>query len=100
MQCRHCIHAREPFAGDQCHQRWEIRRICSAAGGFSHYQGVQCQKADLEYRNVGDKLEYQESASLLLFCEVLVDDLIASGLVRESTPGFVQQQAVFTLWDG
>lgn len=49
---------------------------------------------------MGDKLEYQEPASLLLFCQVLVDNLIASGLVRESTPGFVQQQAVLTLWDG
>lgn len=49
---------------------------------------------------MGDKLEDQESASLLLFCEVLVDDFIASGLVRESTSGFVQQQAVFTFWDG
>ena len=48
----------------------------------------------------GDQLEYQEPASLLLFCQELVDDLIARGLVRESTPGFVQQQAVFTLCDG
>lgn len=58
MQFQHYIHAPEPFGGDQCHQRWEIRRIYSAAGGFSHYQGVQCQKADLQWRIMGDKLEY------------------------------------------
>jgi hypothetical protein len=43
-----------------------------------------------------NKLENQETPPFLLFCKVLVDDLIAGGLVRETKPSFVQQQAVFT----
>jgi hypothetical protein len=43
-----------------------------------------------------DELENQETAPLLLFCEILVDDLVPGSLVGETTAGLVEEEAIFT----
>jgi hypothetical protein len=98
MRSQRYIRAREPFAGDRCLRRWGIRHLCSAAGVFSH-----CPKESALVGNTTevewcrDELEYQKPPTLLLLREILIDNLIAHGLVREPAAGLVEEQAVFAL---